>query len=98
VPAFWVTANCIGVSFRFSSAAGGLVNFCIAVLVNVDEVMGGLALVVCDAARSQPARPAAVTAAAAARQAIGLTGFMDDNSTSAAAAKIRVRQSPSAAA
>ena len=92
VAAFCVTANCIGVSFCFSSAAGGFWNFCIAVLVDGGEVTGGLVVAVCDAACEQPASPAAAKAAAAASKAIGFTGFMQDNSTARRGGKSETRR------
>jgi hypothetical protein len=45
--------------------------------------MSGLFVAVCDAAREQPARQPAAKAKAAARKVIGLTVFMQDNSTDA---------------
>ena len=50
-------------------------------------------MAVCATARDQPVRATAPRAAAAASQAIGLTGFMQDNSTSQAATKIPPRPS-----
>src|SRR5208282_2160763 len=93
VLAFWVTAYCIGVSFCFSSASGGFWNVCIALLVNGDEALGRWLVAVCATARDQPIRATAPRAAAAASQAIGFTGFMQDNSTTQAALKIPPRPS-----
>ena len=46
--------------------------------------MTGLVVTVCDAACEQPVSPAASRAAVATTQAMGFTGFMEDNSTSEA--------------
>ena len=43
---------------------------------------------VCESARQDPAGPATARAVTATRQAIGFTGFMEDNSTYRAAPKI----------
>jgi hypothetical protein len=48
-----------------------------------------LVVAVCDSARQDPAGPATARAVTAARQAIGFTGFMQDNSTCRDALKIR---------
>jgi hypothetical protein len=49
----------------------------------------GRVAVVCGAVWEYPASPAAAREAAATRQAIGFTGFMEDNSTRSDALKIR---------
>src|ERR1039458_7274232 len=88
VEACCVTANCIGVSFCFSSAAAGFWYLSIAALVNGGGTTVGFVTEVWDCARAQPARTAAASAAEAAREAIGFTRFMQENSTGAPGTKM----------
>jgi hypothetical protein len=76
-----VTSNCIGVSFCFSSAAGGFWKVLIAELVNGGGTAAGVFVEVCDDARVQPAKATAARAAATLGQPKGFTRFMQDNST-----------------
>ena len=46
-------------------------------------------MAVCDSARHDPAGPTTVRAVTVAKQTIGFTGFMKDNSTRKGALKIR---------
>jgi len=61
-------------------------------LVNEGGAAAEVFVEVCDAARAQPARTTTAKAAAALDQPKGFTGFMQDNSTREAAAKIKRQQ------